>query len=333
MEILNKLLEFRNSFIVHQAICAVVKLGVPDLLADGPRTAAELAAELHVNEDALHRTMRGLSGHGVFEEMQSREFTNSEVSALLRRDVPGSIRPAFLYFGTEFYYQPFGHFIHSIQTGERASKLFRNEDWEYMQQHPELAAIFDDAMTNMSEMQAPAIAEAYNFGQWHSIMDVGGGNGILLSRLLRRHENLRGVLADQPHSLERARERGFLAGELASRTDMKDCDFFREVPSGCRAYLMKNVIHDWNDAQAIEILRNCRRAVPDDGVLLLVEWLLSEPNVPSTGKMSDLMMLVLTGGRERTSQEYSDLLNDSGFHLKQVIPTVAGLGIFEAVPF
>ncbi len=332
MEILNKLLEFRNGLILHQAICAVVKLGVPDLLGDRPRTAAQLAAELHVDENALYRTMRALAGQGVFEEMRSGEFTNSEVSALLRRNVPGSIRPAFLYFGTEFYYQPFGHLIHSIQTGERASKLFRDNDWEYMQQRPELAAIFDDAMTTMSLMQAPVIAEAYDFGQWQSIMDVGGGNGILLSRLLQRRQNLRGVLADQPHILERARERGFLGGELARRTEMKDCDFFREVPTGCRAYVMKNVIHDWNDLQAFDILRNCRRAIPKDGVLLLVEWLLSEPNVPSTGKMSDLMMLVLTGGRERTPQEYRALLTDSGFDLKQVIPTETGLGIFEAFP-
>jgi SAM-dependent methyltransferase len=332
VEMLKKLLEFRNGLIIHQAICAVVKLGVADSLRHGPRTAAQLAAELNVNEDALYRTMRALASQGVFKETRSREFMNSEVSALLRLGVPGSIRPAFAYFGTEFYYQPFGHLIHSIQTGEKASKLFRDNDWEHMQQHPELAAIFDDAMTNMSVMQAPAIAQAYDFGQWQSIMDVGGGNGILLSHLLQRYENLRGVLADQPHVLERARERGFLGGELVTRTVMKDCDFFREVPSGCRAYVMKNVIHDWNDLQALDILRNCRRAIPKNGVLLLVEWLLTEPNVPSSGKMSDLIMLVLAGGKERTPKEYSELLRDAGFWLNKVIPTQAELGIFEAVP-
>ena len=161
---------------------------------------------------------------------------------------------------------------------------------------------------------------------------MGGGNGILLSHLLQRYENLRGVLADQPHVLERARERGFLGGELVARTVMKDCDCFREVPSGCRAYVMKNVIHDWNDLQALDILRNCRRVIPKNGVLLLVEWLLTEPNVPSSGKMSDLIMLVLAGGKERTSKEYSELLRDAGFRLNKVIPTQAELGIFEAVP-
>ncbi len=332
MEALKKLLEFRTGLIIHQAICAVVKLGVPDLLRHGPSTAAQLATELNVNEDALYRTMRALAGQGVFEETRSRKFSNSEFSALLRRDVPGSIRPAFLYFGTDFYYRPFGELPHCIQSGERASKLFRDSHWEYMQQHPEVAAIFDDAMTNMSVMQAPAIADAYNFGPWHSIMDVGGGNGILLSHILQRHKNLRGVLADQPHVLERARSRAFLSGDLAQRAAMQDCDFFREVPSGCRAYVMKNVIHDWNDSQALDILRNCRRVVPNDGVLLLVEWLLSEPNVPSTGKMSDLIMLVMTTGKERTVEEYRDLLIAARFRLSRVIPTQAELGIFEAVP-
>jgi O-methyltransferase/methyltransferase family protein len=332
MEPLKKLLDFRNGLIIHQAICAVVKLGVPDLLGRGPCSAAQLAAELNVNEDALYRTMRALAGQGVFEETRSREFANSEVSALLRHDVLGSIRPAFLYFGTDFYYQPFGELLHCIQSGERAAKLFRGNDWEYMQQRPELAMIFDDAMTNMSVMQAPAIADAYDFGHWQTLMDVGGGNGILLSHILRRHVSLRGVLADQHHVLERARKRGFLAGDLATRAAMQDCDFFREVPPGCRAYVMKNVIHDWNDSEALQILRNCRRVVPNDGVLLLVEWLLSEPNVPSTGKMSDLIMLVLTGGRERTVEQYRDLLKEIGFCLNRVFPTQAELGIFEALP-
>jgi O-methyltransferase/methyltransferase family protein len=332
MEPLKKLLDFRNGLIIHQAICAVVKLGVPDLMRQGPRTAAQLAAELNVNEDALYRTMRALAGEGVFEETRSREFANSPISALLCRDVPGSIRPVFLYFGTDFYYRPFGELLHSIRSGERAAKLFRDNDWEYMQERPELAAIFDGAMTNMSLMQAPAIAEAYDFGRWQTLTDVGGGNGILLSQILRRYQSLRGVLADQPHVLERARKRGFLDRDLAERTAMQDCDFFREVPSGSRAYVMKNVIHDWNDNEAIKILRNCRRAVPKDGVLLMIEWLLSEPNLPSTGKMSDLIMLVLTGGRERTAGQYRDLLKTAGFRLNQVISTPVELGIFEAAP-
>jgi hypothetical protein len=302
-------------------------------LEKGVRTTADLARELNVNEDALYRLLRALASQGVFEETAPHTFGNSGLSCYLRTDEPGSIRPAFLYFGTDFYYRSFGEILYSIQTGEPArNKLFGMSEWEYMRQHPELASIFDDAMTNLSAMQAPAIAAAYDFGAWESIMDIGGGNGILLSHILRTHKSLRGVLADQPHVLERARERGFLDSELAARTAMQPCDFFREVPSGCRAYLMKNVVHDWDDARARGILVNCRRAVPANGVLLLVEWGLSDANLPSTGKITDLIMLVLTGGKERTIEEYRELLASGGFRLNRVVPTAAEFAIIEAIP-
>ncbi len=330
---LRQLLQARNGLIIHQALFAVAKLGVADLLERGLRTTAELARKLKVNEDALYRTLRALSSQGVFEETAPRRFRNSGLSRSLRTDEPGSIRPVLLHLGTESYYRSFGEILYSIQTGQPAkAKLVGMSEWEYMRQHPELASIFDDAMTSLSAVEAPAIAAAYDFGMWESIMDIGGGNGILLSHVLRTHKSLRGVLADQPHVLERARQRGFLGGELAARIALQDCDFFREVPSGCRAYLMKNVIHDWDDCRARDILVNCRRAVPANGVLLLVEWGLSEANLPSTGKLSDLVMLVLTGGKERTIEEYRALLASGGFRLNQVIPTAAELAIIEAIP-
>jgi hypothetical protein len=330
---LMQLLQARSGLIVHQALYAAAKLGVADFLERGVGTSAKLASELKVNEEALYRLLRALASQGFFEETSHRTFKNSGLSRYLRTDEPGSMRPALLYWGTDFYYQSFGEILHSIETGEPArAKLFGKSDWEYMQQHPELASIFDDAMTNLSSMQAPAIAAAYDFGAWESIMDIGGGNGILLSHILKTHKSLHGVLADQPHVLERARKRGFLDIELAARTAMQPCDFFHEVPSGCRAYLMKNVIHDWDDRQACEILVNCRRAVPADGALLLVEWELSDANLPSTGKLIDLVMLVLTGGKERTIEEYRELLSKGGFQLNKVVPTAAELVIIEAIP-
>ena len=205
------------------------------------------------------------------------------------------------------------------------------EAFEYMKTHPETARIFDDAMTNMSELVGPAVAAAYDFGKWGSLMDVGGGNGMLLASILGAHPELRGVLADLPHTLERARHCGFLGGELASRSAMQPCDFFREVPSGCRAYVMKNVIHDWDDERAQNILANCRRAVPADGALLLVEWALPEGNAPSAGKFADVVMLLMTGGKERTVEEYRQLLDRAGFRLNQVVPTSPDLSIIEAL--
>jgi SAM-dependent methyltransferase len=206
------------------------------------------------------------------------------------------------------------------------------DGWEYLRQHPEYARMFDDAMTDMSAIIGPIVAAAYDFGRWGNIMDVGGGNGILLASILKAHPEVRGVLADLPHVLERAQQRGFLSGELQVRSAMQPCDFFREVPSGCRVYVMKNVIHDWDDEHAEEILANCRRAIPADGALLLVEWTLHEGNLYSVGKLFDIAMLVLTGGKERTEEEYRRLLARAGFRLNEVILTPCDLSIIEAVP-
>src|SRR5260370_33098582 len=233
---LAQLLQTRNGLIIHQALYAAAKLGVADWLEKGVRTTADLARELKVNEDALYRLLRALASQGVFEEIVPRTFRNSGLSCSLRTDEPGSIRSAFLFWGTDFYYRSFGEILYSVQTGEPSGgKLFGMNEWEYMRQHPDLASIFDDAMTNFSAMQAPAIAAAYDFGDWESIMDLGGGDGILLSHVLKTHKRLRGGLAHQPHVLERARQRGFLDAELAARTAIQPCDFFREVPSVRRA--------------------------------------------------------------------------------------------------
>ena len=328
-----QLLKVRDNLILHQALYAAAKLGVADLIERGLQTTAQIAEELRVNEEALYRILRSLASQGIFQESAPRRFINSQQSQSLRTDVPGSMRPLFVFWGTEYYYRSLGEILYSVETGQPGrAKVLGMSGWEYMRDHPELASIFDDAMTAHSGLDSPAIATAYDFGAWESIMDVGGGNGILLSHILKAHASLRGVLADQPHVLERARKRGFLGGELASRASMQDCDFFREVPSGCQAYLLKSVIHDWDDERARQILINCRRAVPSNGVLLLVECALSEANQPSTGKLIDVLMMVATGGKERTSEQYRELLAGGGFRLRHVTVTSAEFAIIEAVP-
>jgi hypothetical protein len=328
-----QLLRVRDGLIVHQALYAVAKLGVADLLNDAPHTTTQLAAQLQVHEPALHRVLRALASRGIFEEIAPHTFANNALSAYLRTGVSGSVRSMVIFWGTETHYRPFGEILYSIQTGQPArSKLLGMDGWEYLQQNPEVARIFDDAMTDFSALVGPAIASAYDFGHWGSIMDVGGGNGILLAAILKLHSGLRGVLADRPQVLERAKQRGFLSGEFEARSAMLPCDFLREVPSGCRAYLMKHVIHDWDDELAHTILANCRRAIPADGALLLVEWALPEGNLPSTGKLLDVVMLVMTGGKDRTIAEYSQLLASAGFRLNRVTPTSTDLIIIEALP-
>ena len=318
---------------LHQSVFAVAELGVADLLASGPRSTADLAQKLRVDETSLYRILRLLASQGVFSETAARTFTNTDLSNFLRSDVPGSLRSMGRFRGTDFVYLSFGEILHSIRTGEPGrAKVLGMDGWEYLERNPGTARIFDDAMTDISAIAAPTIANAYDFSKWESLMDVGGGNGVLLAAILRAHRSLRGVLADQQHVLKRARERGFLSAALASRSSMQPCDLFRDIPKGCRAYLMKSVIHDWNEEDARRILRQCRRAVPKNGALLLVEFNLPEDNSPSRSKFVDVTMMVLTGGRERTIPEYSSLLHSAGFRLNDVVKTASDFNVMEALP-
>jgi hypothetical protein len=327
------LLRAHDHFITHQALCAVANLGVADFIGDGPRSTLEIAHEFKVNEGALYRTLRLLASQGIFEETTLRRFRNTDLSSFLRTGVPGSVRPLFIFWGSAYTYRCYGELLYCIQTGKPSwSKLSGMDDFEYLRHNPELARVFDDAMTSISDLAGPAIAAAYNFGEFGSLMDVGGGSGILLSHILRAHRALRGVLADQAHVLARAQDRGVLSGEFEARTTMTECDFFKEIPKGCRAYLMKSVIHDWNDDQARTILVNCRKSIPKDGVLLLVEFALPDLNLPSLGKYLDLIMLISTEGRERTVDEFRELLGTANFRLDRVVPTAAGVAIIEARP-
>ena len=327
------LLRMLDSVVVHQALYAAAALGVADLLMDQPRTTADLGRQLQVNEVALYRILRALAGEGIFEETAPRTFANNEVSRFLATGVPGSIRSILTFKGNAYFFAPFGEILYSIQTGESArTKILGMNGFEYLRRNPEVARVFDEAMTNITQLSASAIASAYDFGRWGSLMELGGGNGILLAAILDAHRGLRGVLADQPHVLSRARERGFLNGELKARSTMVDCDFFHQVPSGCRAYLMKHVIVDWDDEKAHAILANCRKAISDDGILLIVDFALPEGNFHSAGKLADIAMLVLTGGKVRTVQEYRDLLYSADFRLNRVIPVPGDLNILEAIP-
>jgi hypothetical protein len=327
------LVNARNSVILHQSLYAVARLSVADHLQNGCRSASDLARQLNVNEDALYRVLRLLASQGIFEENGDRTFRNTDISNYLRSDAPGSLRALLIFWGSDYSYASLGQMLRTLETGKPAPILLSgNDSFEQLRRDPAQARLFDDAMTTMSKLVAPAVAAAYDFGAWESLMDVGGGNGLLLAEILRAHPHLRGVLADQQHVLDRARERQFLGGDLEPRASMQPCNFFEHVPSGCRAYIMKSIIHDWDDEQSRLILANCRNAVPANGVLLLVELSLGEANIPSFGKFIDIAMLSLTGGRERTEAEFATLLSSAGFQLNRVIPVNAQFCILEAFP-
>jgi hypothetical protein len=321
-------MEMASAVILQQTLYAAAKLGLADLLEKGLRTSSELAAHLSVNEQALLRAVRFLAGQGVFEETEPGVLKNNEISHFLRSGVHGSLRSFVLMRGSSMFFAPFGEILHSIETGLPAREI----DFEQLSEHLEMASVFDDAMTDLSEWLGPAISAAYDFGAWGSLMDVGGGHGMLLAAILRAYPKLHGVLADLPAVISRAEERGYLAGDLKRRSTLRCCDFFQEIPMGCRAYLMKNVIHDWDDERALKILINCRRAVPDDGALLLAQWAIPRINSPSAGRFMDIAMLVLTGGRERDFDEHGELLSRSGFKLNRVFPIPGGFSVIEALP-
>jgi C-methyltransferase len=243
-----QLIPMLDGLVLHQLLYAAASLGLADLLENGPLSTDQIARQLNVDESALYRILRALAGKGVFHESAPRTFAHTELSRCLGAEVPGSIWSLIRFRGSDFTYRCFGEILHSVQSGKSArSKLIGPSGWEYMKEHPELAHVFDDAMTNLSALVGPLNAAAYDFGRWGSLMDVGGGNGLFLASILEAHPGLRGVLAEQPHVLERARERSFLGGPLQSRTAMQACDFLAEVPPGCRASVLKAVICDWDD--------------------------------------------------------------------------------------
>ena len=212
------LLRMLDSVVVHQALYAAASLGIADLLLDQPRTTADLAHEIKVNEEALYRILRALAGEDIFEETAPRTFANNELSRFLATGVPGSVRSILVFKGSSYFFGPFVEILYTKKTGESArTKILGMNGFEYLRQHPEIACVFDDAMTNISELSASAIASVYDFGRWGSLMEVGGGNGILLAAILKAHRGLRGVLAEQPHVLERARQRGFLGLHYEAR--------------------------------------------------------------------------------------------------------------------
>jgi hypothetical protein len=326
-----QLFTMMQGVILHHSLSAAGTLGIADVLKDAVRTAEEIAETLNVDADALCRLLRFLAGHGVFVQTGPRTFMNSEVSHCIRSDV-GAMRALVQYRASPFFLAGLSDLLYSLRTAKPArEKVLGMGGFEYLRQHEAEARLFDDAMTAVSSLFAPAIASAYDFGQWGHLADVGGGNGILLAAILRAHPSLCGVLMELEHVLRRADEQGFLSGDLAGRARFVACDFLHEIPQGCRAYLMKSVIHDWDDAQAIAILRRCRRAVPSDGALLLVEHAVGDPNTPSPGKAADIVMLTGTGGRERSAEEYGALLEKSGFRLTRTIAAADEL-ILESQP-
>ena len=325
------LLLMMTGYWISQAVYTVAKLNVADALVDGPRTAEELGAVTGAHAPTLHRVMRALASVGVFSQDTPGSFGLAPLGELLRTDRPGSMRPLALMYCEE-QYRAWGDALHSVKTGDPAfSQQFGVGYFEYLKAHPDADQVFNEAMTGVTVQIVGAVVDSYDFTRFDTIVDVGGSYGAVLSAVLDAAPQARGILFDQPHVIEGAREHLAVAG-VAERLTAVGGDFFVEVPAGGDAYILAQILHDWDDQRCVDILDHCRRAIRPDGRLLVVEFVLPETNEPSIGKWLDLHMMVLFGARERTAGEFSALLTAAGFELSRVVPTMAGPSIIEARP-
>jgi hypothetical protein len=326
------MLQIISGFWISRAVYVIGKLGIPDLLQTGPKTAAELASATNTHAPSLFRILRALVSVGVLNSSDGERFAQTPLSETLVTDAPGSLRWfAISELGQE-HYPAWGNVMHSVKTGEIAFDNFFGVDiWKYFQQNPEDAAVFNNSMSNITAAANEAITSLYDFSQFGTLVDVGGGHGGLITSILKQNPELKGVLFDAPEVIEGARPKIEAAG-LADRLETVAGNFFQSVPAGGDAYIMKWIIHDWDDEKSNTILRNCRSQMPANGKLILVDSVVPETNEPHFSKFIDLNMLVMTGGKERTEKEFAQLLDAAGFKLLRVIPTDLPTSIIEAAP-
>jgi hypothetical protein len=317
---------------VSQAIQVAAALGIADALAGGPLRATELAKRVDADPDGVDRLMRALVSRGVFRRHRDGRYALNALGETLRSDVGSPMRAAGLFYGSRQQREHWTHLLDAVKTGRPVVESLRGKEFfDYLSDDVEFAGLFNDAMTGMSEMTVQPAVAAYDFTRYATIVDVGGGHGRLLSAILGATPSARGVLYDLPDVVANAPK---LLAEfgLTDRVDVQGGSFFEAVPGGGDAYVMKHIIHDWADEQALTILRNIRAAIKPGATLLLLEFVIPDDDGDFIGKWVDLEMLVQAGGRERTAEQYRSLLAKAGFRMTGVVQTASPISVVEAVP-
>lgn len=334
-EQIQEIFHLLSGYRVSQAMYVVVELGIPDLLADGPQDSDTLAQATSTHTDALYRVLRFLVGVGIFDEIAPRQFGLTTLGASLRTNVPGSLRPTVLMHLAPYKWEPWGHLLHSVQTGGTAfHHVHGMKPFDYLDQHPEDASIFQQAMTNNTAWSGTTITQAYDFTGIECLVDIGGGQGLLLATILQAYPTMRGVLFDRPNVVKGALAAMETAG-VALRCEIVGGDFFATVPAGGDAYVLRLIIHDWDDAHAVAILKSCRSAMRQAGRVLIVERMIVPDYRQALPVLHlDLEMLVNVGGKQRTTEEYRALFAAADLRLSAVIPLgdTAQFSVFEGVP-
>jgi hypothetical protein len=327
-----QMLQIVTNFWTSRAVYVIAKLGIADLLNSGPKSAQELAEATKMHGPSLYRVLRALASTGVLASEEDGRFALTPLSELLVTDAPGSMRWFVVSELGQEHYPAWGNLMHSVKTGEIAfDNHFGVDIWKYFQQNPDDAAVFNDSMSAMTAVVNQEITSRYDFSSFNKIVDIGGGHGGLITSILNANPRAFGVLFDAAPVIAGARQRLEAAG-LADRCAIIAGDFFKAVPAGGDAYIMKWIIHDWDDERAIRILRNCRSQMQQNGRVIIVDSVVPENDEPDFSKFFDLDMLVMTGGKERTAREFDQLLAAAGFRFLRVIPTKTPTSMVEAEP-
>jgi len=324
--------ELIQGFQITQGIYVAARLGIADLLKDGPRSSEDLAQATATHAPSLYRVLRLLTAVGILTEGDAHSFVLTPLGSYLQTGVAGSLRQTVLAYGETAMWQVWGALLQSVETGEPSYEhVFGVTNWDYRAQHPETGLLFDHFMTEWTARVAPSVATTYDFSATGALVDVGGGHGQMLASILQADPTLHGVLFDLPHVVKGAPPLLEGAG-VSGRCEVIGGDAFVSVPAGYETYLLSRVIHDWDDECAIAILTRCHQAMKPQGKVLLVERIILSGRTPELLVLqSDLHMLVATGGKERTEAEYHSLLAAAGFELTRIIPVLAPYNMIEAV--
>jgi hypothetical protein len=313
------------------AVSCLAQMGIPDLVEAGPKSAKELASQIGADPEALHRLMRATASVGVLSEGPDGKFSETPMSAVLRSNGRPSLRAVAMMGGREWHGRGWSRLEYCVRTGKQAmEQIYGAPIFEYFKQHPDEGQIFNDAMTSISAGDSPAVVDAYSFEGIHSIVDVGGGHGLLLATIMARNPQMKGTLYDEPHVIEGAKN-GPLK-PVMERCTLALGDMFSSVPAGADAYIMKHIIHDWPDELCVKILKSCRKGVNPGGKLLVVDDVIQPGNDFYAGKLLDLQMLIFPGGKERTEKQFRELFAAGGWKLSRVVPTATPICIVEGIP-
>ena len=326
------MMQMITGYWVSQSIYAAAKLEIADHLANGEKSYQELAMATNTNEQSLYRVLRALASVGIFAETSVGKFAMTPLSAFLQSDTPSSLRDLSIMMGDREHYGSWGNILHTVKTGDSGfEQLFGMNVFEYYAQNPEPADIFDRAMTSFSSIENAAVSSDYDFSSIRTLVDVAGGHGSLLTSILQANPSMSGILFDVPDVIERAKAHMATSG-VSDRCQLVSGSFFESVPGGADAYILKHIIHDWDDERAVAILKQCHRAMADNGRVLVVEQVIPPGNDPFIGKFLDVNMLVMCpGGKERTSEEFRILFAKSGFNMTKIVPTQGIVSVVEGI--